>query len=448
MAEIFPFAAYRYNPQRVELEKVVTQPYDKISPAMQECYYAASPYNLIPVEKGKPSPNDSPSDNVYTRAAQKLEEWIREGILVRDAAPSLYAYLQDYAVPGTHTRRERRGFIALGRLEDYSAGVVFRHEHTLSGPKADRLELLRQTRTQTGQLFLLYDDPAGRVDAVLAQVAQQPAAVELRDEYDVLHCLWPVSDPKVVQSIVAAIAGQKLVIADGHHRYETALAYRDECRARVGITDRGAPHERAHEWAMMTLFNSRSKGLTILPTHRVVANLSRFDLERFRVEVSPYFDWYAYPFANEAERPEAYAEFREDLEGRGKEHHAIGVYAGRGAFYLFLLRRGGDLEQWLPDLSARQRQLDVVLLHRLMFEKGLGITAEAVRSEKHLTYEREMDAAIAAVDRGQAQLACLLNPVRVEQVTGIALAGEVMPQKSTDFYPKLLSGLVLYCLDR
>jgi uncharacterized protein (DUF1015 family) len=444
MAEILPFAAYRYNPQRVELEKVVTQPYDKITPAMQEGYYAASPYNLIPVEKGKPSPNDSRSDNVYTRAAQRLEEWIREGILVRDAAPCLYIYVQEYAIPGTHTTRERRAFIALGRLEDYSADVVFRHEQTLSGPKADRLELLRRTRTQTGQLFFLYDDPGAKVDALLVKVTQQPAAVELRDEYDVRHRLWPVFDPAVVQTIVAAMANKKLVIADGHHRYETALAYRDECRAQMAKTDRAAPHE----WAMMTLFNSHSKGLTILPTHRVVANLPRFDLERFRAEVTPYFDWYAYPFASEAERPEAYAEFRKDLEGRGKEHHAIGVYAGRGAFYLFLLRRGGDLEQLLPDLSARQRQLDVVLLHRLMLEKGVGITAEAVRSEKHLTYEREMDAAIAAVDRGGAQLACLLNPVKVEQVMDVALAGEVMPQKSTDFYPKLLSGLVLYRLDR
>ncbi len=443
MAEIFPFSAYRYNSQRVELEQVLTQPYDKITTAMQEQYYAASPFNLIPVEKGKTFPNDTPENNVYTRAAQKLAELTAQGILVRDPEPSIYAYSQDYVMPGTHTRRLRQGFIALGRVEDYAAGVVFRHEHTLAGPKADRLELLRKTHAETGQLFMLYDDPAGRIDRLIAKISHAPAAVEVRDEFDVVHRLWPISDTATAQQFVAGMADKKLVIADGHHRYETALAYRDECRGSAGPVDRNAPYEKA----MMTFFNARGRGLTILPTHRVLSNLARFDFERFRSEVIRYFDWYAYPFCDASECAAAYHDFRKDLEGRGREHHAIGVYAGRGAFYLFLLRRAADLNHLLPDLSPRQQQLDVVLLHRLMLEKGLGITAEAVAAETHITYEREMDATIAAVDSGRAELACLLNPVRVEQVMEIALAGEVLPQKSTDFYPKLLSGLTIYRLD-
>ena len=443
MAEIFPFSAYRYNSQRVELEKVLTQPYDKITTAMQERYYAASSFNLIPVEKGKFFPDDTPENNVYTRAAQKLVEWAAQGILMRDPAPSIYAYSQEYMVPGTHTRRLRQGFIALGRVENYAAGVVFRHEHTLAGPKADRLELLRKTRAETGQLFMLYDDAAGRIDQSIAKISHASTAIEVRDEYDVVHRLWPISDPATVQLFVAGMADKKLVIADGHHRYETALAYRDECRRTAGSPDRNAPYEKA----MMTFFNARGRGLTILPTHRVLSNLAGFDFERFRAELSPYFDWYAYPFGDPSECAAAYHDFRKDLEGRGREHHAIGLYAGRGAFYLFLLRRAADLNYLLPDVSPRQQQLDVVLLHRLMLEKGLGITAEAVSAEKHITYEREMDAAIAAVDSGHAQLSCLLNPVRVEQVMEIALASEVLPQKSTDFYPKLLSGLTIYRLD-
>jgi uncharacterized protein (DUF1015 family) len=443
MAEISPFSAYRYNSQRVELEKVLTQPYDKITTAMQERYYAQSPFNLIAVEKGKAFPNDTQVNNVYTRAAQKLAEWTAQGILVRDPAPSIYAYSQDYIVPGTHARRLRQGFIGLGRVEDYAAGIIFRHEHTLAGPKADRLELLRKTRAETGQLFMLYDDPAGRIDELLAKISRGPATVEVHDEYDVTHRLWPVSEPAIVERFVAGMADKKLVIADGHHRYETAMAYRDECRRAAGSADRNAPYETA----MMAFFNARGRGLTILPTYRVLSNLAGFDFERFRSELTAYFDWYAYPFGDETERAAAYHDFRKDLEGRGREHHAIGIYAAKRAFYLFLLRRAADLNHLLPDVSPRQQQLDVVLLHRLMLEKGLGITAEAVAAEKHITYEREMDAAIAAVDSGRAQLAGLLNPVRVEQVMEIALAGQVLPQKSTDFYPKLLSGLTIYRLD-
>ncbi len=442
MAEIFPFAAYRYNTQKVAPENVLTQPYDKINAEMQQRYYEASPANLIAVEKGKSFPDDTPENNVYTRAAQKLEEWISQGILVRDSAPSIYVYSQEFVVPEVRARRIRQGFIALSRLVDYSERIVFRHEHTMAGPKADRLELLRKTRAQTGQLFMLYEDPSGRVDEIVAHITHSPAALELRDEYEVVHRLWPVSDPATTARFVAAMTSKKLIIADGHHRYETALAYRDECRAKMAKPDANAPHEKA----MMTFFNTRSRGLVVLPTHRLISNLKDFHFEKFRSTVSAYFDWYAYPFTDPVERAASYEEFRKDLQGRHGQH-SIGIYAGGDAFYLFLLRRPADLEDLLPNLSPAQRQLDVILLHRLMLEKGLGINAEALNKEKNVSYEREADRAIQAVDEGPAQMACLLNPVRVEQVADIALAGDVLPQKSTDFYPKLLSGLAIYKLD-
>src|SRR5256714_4502641 len=443
MAQVQPFRAFRFNASRVSFDRVLTQPYDKISPAMQERYYGSDPHNLIIVEKGRALPDDSSEDNIYTRAAAALQDWIRNHIVTQDPAPAFYSYSQEYTVPGSSERRTRRGFIGAGKLEDYSARVVFRHEQTLSGPKADRLELLRHTRTHTGQLFMLYSDAAARVDALLDAAARRTPEVEVRDEYEVAHRLWPVTNAKVIETIQNEMADKKLVIADGHHRYETALAYRDECRARDGRVDRNAPYEKV----MMTLFNTMGKGLTILPTHRVVANVTDFSFERFRTALADAFDWNSYPFGGAADRAEAYKHFRSDLTGRGKEQRAIGVYAGGGSFYLCLLKKEADLEALLPGLSAAQRQLDVVLLHRLILERGLGILPDAVKAEKNITYEREMDTAIAEVDQGRAQICFLLNSVSVETVAGMAMAGEVLPQKSTDFFPKLMSGITMYRLE-
>src|SRR6266446_1996922 len=282
MAQVYPFRAFRYNPARAAFDRVLTQPYDKISPAMQEKYYATDPHNFIAVEKGRAYPSDTPQNNVYTRAAAAIEDWIRIQVVVQDPAPSFYAYTQEYTAPGTEERRTRRGFIGASKLEEYSAGVVFRHEQTLSGPKADRLELLRHTRTHTGQLFMLYSDAAARVDALLDAAARGTPEVEVRDEYEVAHRLWPVTNAKVIETIQNEMADKKLVIADGHHRYETALAYRDECRAHDGRVDGDAPYEKV----MMTLFNTMGKGLTILPTHRVVANVTGFSFERFQTALA------------------------------------------------------------------------------------------------------------------------------------------------------------------
>ncbi len=352
MAQVYPFPAYRYNASRVSYGRVLTQPYDKISPAMQDKYYAADPNNLIAVEKGRVLPGDTPpsvpnEDNVYTRAAVALKNWIREQIVVQDTRPCFYSYTQEYTVPGTQERRTRRGFIGAGKLEEYSANVVFRHEHTLSGPKADRLELLRHTGMHTGQLFLLYSDAERRIDSILAEAeAAAPPATELTDEYGVIHRLWVVWEPERIAAIHKAMAAQKLVIADGHHRYETALNFRNERRkenareqglpSRADASDstasavRRLPRRRQaiasrqssrwsrsrsdpvspstssgaaaslatataaslatgtqvqrrrrseaapYEAAMMTFVNTRSEGLTILPTHRVVANIPDF----------------------------------------------------------------------------------------------------------------------------------------------------------------------------
>ena len=443
MAQVRPFQAFRYNSKRVSFDRVLTQPYDKISPSQQDAYYAADPHNLIAVEKGRAFPDDTPQNNVYTRAADALRNWIAARAVVQDAAPAFYAYSQEFTIPGTSVRSTRSGFIGAGQLEDYTNEVVFRHEHTLSGPKADRLELLRHTRTHTGQLFLLYSDPSLTIDKLLHQIESGKPATELIDEYQVIHRLWAVSDPQHVATIQNSMAPQKLVIADGHHRYETSLNFRNECRTNARLSDPTAPYE----FSMMTFINTCSEGLTILPTHRVVANVRDFSWSAVRRYLEPWFATETFPIPNDDAVPEVRAMFLSRLS-EAKPHRAIGVYPapenGNRAYYLLTVRPGADVAQILPGLSALQRELDVVLLHQGILEPALGITPHAVSAEANLTYEREAVNALNAVDQGKAQLAFLLNPVDVDLVMKVATAGEVMPQKSTDFYPKLLSGITMY----
>src|SRR3984893_11121814 len=306
MAKVFPFRAFRYNPANAPFEHVLTQPYDKISPTMQDKYYAANPHNLITVEKGRVHPSDGPGNNVYTRAAAAIPEWIRGGIVLQDPSASFYGYSQEYSVPGTNERRTRRGFIGAGQLEEYSAGVIYRHEHTLSGPKADRLELLRHTQMSTGQLFMIYSDAQKSVDAVLAEAEKSATpATEMTDEYGVIHRLGVISDPQQVKEIQEAMADQKLVIADGHHRYETALNYRNERRTLTGKSIADAPYERA----MMTFINTQGAGLTILPTHRVVAKLREFNWSELRRHLEPWFTAESVEFADESGKQKARGEF-------------------------------------------------------------------------------------------------------------------------------------------
>jgi uncharacterized protein (DUF1015 family) len=447
MAQVFPFRAYRFNPELAPSERVLTQPYDKISPERQAEYYAMHPQNLIAVEKGRVFPDDSPQNNVYTRAAAKVDEWIRDRIVLQDPAPAFYAYTQEFAVPGGAEKRTRRGFIGAGRLEEYSAGVIFRHEHTLSGPKADRLELLRHTRTHTGQLFMLYSDPQQRVEKILDETQSSTTpATELTDEYGVVHRLWVIADPNHVQAIQQTMADQKLVIADGHHRYETALNYRNERRAGASSPDPHADYERS----MMTFVNTRGQDLVILAGHRVVANVLDFSWSAVRRYLEPWFASEVFPVANDSEKELARAKFLARLAATIKQR-SIGAYPasaeGKRAFYIFHLRPGADLAQLLHGVSPLQRDLDVVLLHDGILEPALGITLQAATKEMNLTYEREAGAAIAAVDSGRAQVSFLLNPVEVEKVMQIATCNEVMPQKSTDFYPKLLSGITMYRIE-
>jgi uncharacterized protein (DUF1015 family) len=446
MAHISPFRAWRYDAQRVCLGDVVTQPYDKITPALQDQYYEASPYNLVRVILGKPEATDSGGE-VYQRAAKFYRDWRRAGIVRQDAEPRLYRYTQRFQVPGQTL--ERHGLIAIGRVEDYSAGIVFRHERTLSRPKADRLNLLRATRAHFGQIFMLYSDPADEIQSAVASapVAATGEAVEVHagaeGEYGVDHTLTPVSDPQFIEKVCGLMRDKKLIIADGHHRYETALNYRDECRSATGSTDGlPSPAEAAippYEFVMMTLVNMDSPGAVILPTHRVVHGLADFSAETFRARALEYFRLEEVDPAVDVMRATAI------LRQAGHTGNAILAVASGRAFLVHTPKAISS--EVFVGYSLRQQYLDVVQLHRCLIELVLGISPDATREQRNISYVRDPGEALSMVRGGGANIAFLMNPVRINQVRDIAFAGEVLPQKSTDFYPKLLSGLTIYALE-
>jgi uncharacterized protein (DUF1015 family) len=412
MAQIFPFQPYRYSGAAGPLDTLATQPYDKITPEMRTRYLSLSPYNMVRVILGERFASDTETDNVYTRAAAHLKDWIARGILVREPEPALFAYFQEFSVPGTGERLLRKSFIGLGAVEDYDKRVVHRHEQTLSGPKKDRIELLRHTHAHAGQLFMLYPDPEGEIDRILDAAAAGTPDATVSDEYGTIHRLWKIADAARTASIQRIMAPKKLLIADGHHRYETALAFRD---ANPALDDARR--------VMMTFVGMESPGLKILATHRLVGNLAAFDPQTLirGAGLRPIGDL-------------------EALERAWAEPHADRVRIG--------VALAGIEPLYLYDAPRAPGDLDVPVLHTRLIAGQLGIGEEAVRDEKHTRYMRGAAPSIAEVRRGAAQVAFLLEPTPIADVARVAFSGGVMPQKSTDFYPKLLSGLLVYRVER
>jgi uncharacterized protein (DUF1015 family) len=430
----------------VAIADVVTQPYDKITPAMQQAYYSRSPYNLVRIILGLPELFDVPGENdVYTRAANHLAEWRRQGVLYRENEPCIFAYRQRFTVPrtepGTGTVKERQGFIALGELQDYSSGVVFRHEQTLTQPRTDRMHLLQATRAHFGPIFMLYSDPALTVERTLFG-ANFRAEIELTDEFGVEHQLARISDPNTINILASAMADKKLIIADGHHRYETALQYsREQAPASIPHQERNLsnslPAPPFPEAAvLMTFVNMDAEGLTILPTHRVVHGLEDFNAVDFIKRAETFF-------AIERMGETDTAKMLQTLAATTGTAFIAATQAGS-----FLMKARPDaISNVLASLPERQRKLDVVQLHAVVVERLLGIDAKAIVEQRNLRYIRDAQEALEQVANGSANLALLMNPCTLEQLQEIAFAGDVMPQKSTDFYPKLLSGLAIYALD-
>lgn len=409
MATVKPFQPFRYQAKAGDPANLLTQPYDKISPKMHARYLAASPYNLVRVILGEKREFDNESENVYTRAARYLDDWIKQGILAQDPVAGFYAYSQEFSVPDSGETLTRNGFIGLGKLEEYSANIVYRHEQTLTGPKKDRRELLNHTRAHFGQIFMLYPDPARAVDGLLADAEQGAPILDVLDEYQARHRVWAITAPATVAAIESLMSDKRLLIADGHHRYETALAYSKD--------HAGDP---AAQYVMMTFVNMHAPGLKILATHRVLRGI---DPSGFHERAKKHWKATALPSVDELKRA---------LSVPDKTLVRIGIVTGAG--------------QHLLERPRAEGELDVPVLHKDILGGLLGISEEDVKAEKHIQYVRGIDAAVAEVRQGDAEVAFILEATPIEDMARIAFAGGVMPQKSTDFYPKLLSGVTIYKL--
>jgi uncharacterized protein (DUF1015 family) len=466
MARLYPFRALRYDPARVNLEAVVTQPYDKITPAMQQRYYEASPYNLVRIILGKHEPGDDERENVYTRAAEYLRDWRKDHILAEEAEPAIYGYSQTYTVPGTNLAgtpevRERRGFIALGHLYEYADKVVYRHEQTFPKHKSDRLALFKATRAYCEQIYMLYSDPAFTAEKLIFQGSfpngfdDNPADLAITDEYGVVHRVWKLTDPNLINLLLTAMADKKLIIADGHHRYETSVTYAKERGAQLKLPlnqpldedERLSPSHLPvpafpEAAMMMTFVNMDAPGITILPTHRVVTGIENFSSPDFITKASAYYTITELPEDASAANLPASTLIDTLTESPGDSFLAV---TGDGNY--LLTPQPESIAPLLADLPPKQRQLGVAQLHTVVLDKLLGLTEDKIRATGNIQYLREAAEAVALVESGEANIAFLIKPITLDQLKDVSLSGEVMPQKSTDFYPKLLSGLAIYALD-
>jgi len=455
MTQVFAFRGITYNKKKVgDYSKILTQPYDKIDDKMQAVYYRRHKYNHIKITKPKKYQTDTATNNTYTRAGETFRKWLKIGVLVPDKKPTIYAYYQTYpsdsepsgrtcadpAKPGL--MRTRKGFVALGRLAEFGKGV-HPHERTLSAPKQDRLKMMRAVGGSTGQIFMLYADPKVTINRLMDGVAtKHKPDITARDEYDVQHKVWKIQEPKLVKQISRLMANKEVFIADGHHRYETALNYCNEMRAKgVKPIEPESYHNR-----MMTFINmDDTEGLTILPTHRLISGLSGFSFPKLRSKLERYFQIKEYLYHNKDSQTLARTDLLDDLRIFGQQEHCFGM-AVKGVPKYFLLSLQ---DERLMDKVIREKHsltwkcLDVTILHGLILEHLLGISQEKIEQGKYVTYIRESAEAIRLVEAGRYQLGFLLNPTKVGEVKEIAGKGERMPQKSTDFYPKLLSGLVI-----
>jgi len=452
MARIYPFRALRYDTSRVKMEDVVTQPYDKITPAMQERYYETSPYNLIRVILGKQFPTDTDEENCYTRAAETLHDWRKDKILREEAEPALYGYSQTYTVPHTSEVRERRGFIALGHLYDYADKVIFRHEQTFPKHKSDRMSLFKATRAYCEQIYMLYSDPAFTAEKLIFGTTSpngfddNAPDLAITDEYGVIHKVWKHTDPQLINLIVTAMADKKLIIADGHHRYETSVAYAKERSAQLQLpldqpymgndSKLGTGHLPVPAFPeaamMMTFVNMEAPGITILPTHRVVYDIPEFSSPDFITKASAFFD------IEQLDSP--------DVSILAKTP-GVAIVAATGDGNYLLKAKKEVIAKELANIPARQAQLDVVQLHSIILDRILGLSSDTITKLGNVRFIREVDEAVGLVTSGEADVAFLIKPITLDQLKDVSLSMDVMPQKSTDFYPKLLSGLAIYALD-
>ncbi|HET9979430.1 MAG TPA: DUF1015 domain-containing protein [Ktedonobacterales bacterium] len=433
MADVRPLPGIRYADE-AQLAALVTPPYDVISPEAQARYYERAPHNIIRLELGRDEPGDDDLDNRYTRAAAAFAEWRRTGVLRQDD-PSLYLYEQRFTSGGASYARTC--LLARVRLEPWDAGVILPHERTLSKPKDDRLKLTRACAATLSPIMSLYDDPEGELAQLLDVVRGQPSLAAFEDDAGEEHRLWVAHDDALAGPVADFFANRQLYIADGHHRYETALTYRDEVRAQRPDLDA----DDAVNFTLMGLTALEDSGLVVLPTHRILRGLDPTRLAALDETLAANFT--SEPLAGES------ADWLRTLAAEGKSGTAFVLIRPNGARLIRLSDAGRaamrDVHGEDVGASDAWRALDVAALHALVLDAALGVTPAMVRSGEHVSYTRDATAAADAVHTGSdgAQLAALLNATPPAAIRDVARAGDRMPQKSTYFYPKLITGLVI-----
>lgn len=421
MAEIKPFRALRYTQKAGVLSELTCPPYDIISEDQRQSYLKANDQNVIRLEL--PREGADP----YEQAAGILHLWEEQGVLKRDLDPALYIYEEEFQAHGSTKRI--KGLICRVKVEEFSKGVVLPHEETLSKAKADRFDLMKATHCNFSQIYSLYMDPdqvtKNRINALSVDTPRH----EFSDG-EVTHRLWIVNDPVAIAAICEDFTERKLYIADGHHRYETALNFRNYCYEN-GLSAPGGDAD----YVMMMLVDMENDGLVVFPTHRLVRGLEGFDRNAMLERCKQYFT---------VEERDNLADVEESLDAlyqQGKK--AFAYYDGGTCWQLLVLNDRTVMQELLPTLSEASQGLDVTVLHTLILERILGIDKENMARQINLTYTRSLDEALSSVQDGTSQCAFLLNPTRVQEIRDVAAAGEKMPQKSTYFYPKLITGLVM-----
>ncbi len=425
MVDIVPFNGLRYNEEQAgPLSELIAPPYDVIPPDMQEELYARNPYNVVRLILGKQYQDDSESNSRYTRSAKDFADWQTQGILKDDAEPSFYVYSQEYTFNGK--TNNRIGFFARVKLEDFSEGNICPHEFTLAKAKKDRAQLIRACRANFSPVFSLFSDPEGTIDDTLVKIIQQPPLAKI-DEDSVIHRMWRVSDPDTLRFLSESFKNKKVYIADGHHRYETSLAYYKEHGAEVP--------DSAH--VMMFLTNLDAQSLAIYPTHRQLKLPKPFQKEHGIEQFRPYFNVEKLPQGQSADQLTA------RLERAGSDRVAFVAYLGQGEALLLKLKDIENVVPFMEDDSSNLKVLDVYQLHTLVLRELLGIDTRNPEHQQYITYNVRTAEAMANVDAGTFDLVIFMNATRMDQVRELAEKGIRLPQKATYFYPKLLSGLVI-----
>ena len=435
MATILPFKGLRYNSEKIkDISKVITPPYDVISEKERDDYYQLHPDNIIRLILSKELPGDDQSNNKYTRSAESFETWRKEEILKEEAEPAIYIYAQEFTLSGK--KYIRRGFISLVKLEDFQTGEIYPHEHTLAKPKEDRMNLMKACDANLSQVFTFFEDEDATISSFLHKVSEGDPNIDFTDIYGVKNSLWAIKDKAVIEALITQMKDRALFIADGHHRYETALFYRDLVNGTK--KEQNSNGDSPADYIMMMCVSMEDPGLVILPTHRLARNVKDLDPEKIKSSLNEVFD--ISDMGSDCDADMLTQKLSED-----SHKHKIAMYIGEGdkKFYILTLRDENLLDQILTGEYVEWKSIDTGILHGVIFDRALGIQAKNISKSENVKYNQGVEDSVTRVNEGEYQIAFFLNPTKIGQIKEIATKRHKMPPKATYFYPKLMTGMVV-----